>query len=230
MPPLTIQEMMLRILAAFVTGLALGWERESHGRPAGLRTTTLACVASALAMILSEVLFAQGAATSATGSWRPDPTRLGAGVLTGIGFLGAGTIVRHENAILGITTAATLWFVTVLGLAFGSGQFALGAMGVALALLVLFLLPLLEKHIGSDWYATLTVTGHLEMFTEEEVKKRIESFGPTIKTIKLSYQIEKKQKTIACELKTTKAEANALSNKVVSEIARWPGVVEVAWG
>src|SRR5437762_240743 len=122
MGTLTLWEMFLRLLMAFAAGFVVGWERESHGRPAGLRTNILACVAAALAMVVSEVLFAQGAAITATGAWRPDPARLGAGILTGIGFLGAGTILRHANMIRGVTTAATLWFVTVLGLAFGSGE------------------------------------------------------------------------------------------------------------
>src|SRR5438874_967575 len=121
--------MALRLSLAFAAGFIVGWERESHGRPAGLRTNILACVAAAVAMVLSEVLFIQSAA-AATGSWRPDPARLGAGILTGIGFLGAGTILRHANVIRGVTTAASLWFVTVLGLAFGSGQIALGLIGL----------------------------------------------------------------------------------------------------
>src|SRR5438552_15628913 len=149
MPSLSLWQMFLRLLLAFIAGFIVGWERESHGRPAGLRTNILACVASALAMVVSEVLFAQSAAATATGSWRPDPARLGAGILTGIGFLGAGTILRHANVIRGVTTAASLWFVTVLGLAFGSGQFALGFIGTGVALVTLFVLPPFEKHIPS---------------------------------------------------------------------------------
>src|SRR5258706_10958488 len=113
MSPLSIYDILLRILVASTAGLVIGWERESHGRPAGLRTTILTCIAAALAMIVSETLFTESAVTTATSSWRPDPARLGAGILTGIGFLGAGTILRHENMIRGVTTAATLWFVTV---------------------------------------------------------------------------------------------------------------------
>src|SRR5947208_7485676 len=152
MASLSYADMFLRLLMAFLAGLAIGWERESHGRPAGLRTTILACVASAVAMMVSEILFAQSAATNPSASWRPGPARLGAGILTGIGFLGAGTILRHENVIRGVTTAATLWFVTVLGLAFGSGEFSLGFIGFGIALVTLFVLPRFEKHIRSDWY------------------------------------------------------------------------------
>src|SRR6267142_7136509 len=134
MTSLSISEIFLRLLMAFLAGFVVGWERESHGRPAGLRTNILACVAAALAMVVSELLFAQSAVSTATGSWRPDPARLGAGILTGIGFLGAGTILRHADSIRGVTTAATLWFVTVLGLAFGSGAFGVGFIGTGLAL------------------------------------------------------------------------------------------------
>src|SRR5437016_451093 len=157
MSPLSSAEMFLRVLMALRAGFIVGWERESHGRPAGLRTTILTCVASAVAMIISEVLFVESAAATATGNWRPDPGRLGAGILTGIGFLGAGTILRHANFIRGVTTAASLWFVTVLGLAFGSGQFALGFLGTGMALVTLFILPRFERHIPTDWYSTVTV-------------------------------------------------------------------------
>src|SRR5438105_14316331 len=105
MSSLTYQQILLRLLAAFAAGVIFGWERSSRGRPAGLRTTILACVAAAAAMILSEKLFVESGSAVAAGNWRPDPARLGAGILTGIGFLGAGPIVRHENIIRGVTTA-----------------------------------------------------------------------------------------------------------------------------
>src|SRR5205085_11950248 len=141
MSPLTLSDISLRILAAFITGLIIGWERESHGRPAGLRTIILTTVTAALAMVISELLFTQIAGATSSGSWRPGPGRLAAGVLTGIGFLGAGTILRHENMISGVTTAATLWFVTVLGLAFGSGQFMVGFIGLGIAMVTLLIMP-----------------------------------------------------------------------------------------
>src|SRR5262244_3997735 len=145
MSRVSFSQMLLRIGLAFVAGLIVGWERTSHGRAAGLRTTILACVASAMAMVISEALFAESAAATAGGSWRPDPARLGAGILTGIGFLGAGTIMRHENIVRGVTTAASLWFVTVLGLAFGSGEFRLGFAGLIIGFATLFWLPIFER-------------------------------------------------------------------------------------
>src|SRR5215468_2818217 len=173
---LTLRDMLLRVAMAFIAGFLVGWERESHGRPAGLRTTILTCVAAAVAMILSEVLFIQSAAAGSS-NWRPDPARLGAGILTGIGFLGAGTILRHANAIRGVTTAASLWFVTVLGLAFGSGEFALGFTGTGVALLTLLVLARFEKHMLIHVYSTLTVVADFSFMSEGDFRRHIEALG-----------------------------------------------------
>jgi putative Mg2+ transporter-C (MgtC) family protein len=229
METLSLSQMFLRLLMAFMAGFVVGWERESHGRPAGLRTNILACVAAALAMVVSEVLFAQATATTTTGSWRPDPARLGAGILTGIGFLGAGTILRHANVIRGVTTAASLWFVTVLGLTFGSGEYALGFIGVGLALLTLYLLPGFEKYIQSDWYATLAITAGLESLSETELREQVEALGPKVKAMRLSYDLDKKQKTFICELKLKRREAFDLSSKIVAELTKFPGLLHIRW-
>src|SRR5436305_12795187 len=103
-----LSEMGLRVGLAFAAGFLIGLERESHGRPAGLRTNILVCVGAAVSMIIAENLMAQSAA-SYSNAVRADPARLGAGILAGIGFLGGGTILRHDNFIRGVTTAATLW-------------------------------------------------------------------------------------------------------------------------
>jgi putative Mg2+ transporter-C (MgtC) family protein len=229
MSTVSFPQMLLRIGMAFIAGLIVGWERTSHGRPAGLRTTILTCVASAIAMVISEALFAESAAATAGGNWRPDPARLGAGILTGIGFLGAGTIIRHANAVRGVTTAATLWFVTILGLAFGSGQFALGIIGTGVALAALFVLPLLEQWIESDWYATLTVTGTLEALSETSLRTQIEKLGLSIKTMRYSSDLEKKQKTVAYDLKLKRPVVFDVSSKLVNQLGALPGVLQVRW-
>ena len=218
MPPLSLSQMVLRLLVAFLAGCIVGWERESRGRAAGLRTNLLACVAAALAMVISEVLFAQSATATGGASWRPDPARLG-----------AGTILRHSNAILGVTTAASLWFVTVLGLAFGSGQFALGFIGVGIALLALYVLPRFEKHIQSDWFATLSVSATLEALDEEQLRNRVSALGPVLQSMRLSCDLEKKQRTFICELKLKRREAFDLSRRVVADLTGVPGVLRVKW-
>jgi putative Mg2+ transporter-C (MgtC) family protein len=229
MSTVSFPQMLLRIGLAFIAGLIIGWERTSHGRAAGLRTTILACVAAAIAMVISEALFAESGAATAGGNWRPDPARLGAGILTGIGFLGAGTIIRQADAIRGVTTAATLWFVTVLGLAFGSGQFPVGFMGMAVAMTALFVLPSVEQVIQCDWYATLTVTGTLEALSEPSLKTQIETSGLEIKAMKFSSDLEKKQKTLVYELKLKKSAVLQASSKLVNQLVALPGVLQVKW-
>jgi len=226
---LSYGEMVLRLVLAFFAGMAVGWERESHGRPAGLRTNILACVASAVAMIVSEMLFAKSAAATAGGNWRPDPARLGAGILTGIGFLGAGTIIRHGNFVRGVTTAASLWFVTVLGLTFGSGQLVLGLMGTGLALGTLHILPRFEKHIRTDWYATITLVLGLDAASESELRQKIEAAGVAVKSVRFNHDLEKQQRTIIYEVKLSKRDVFDKANRAVTEISKVPGVLQVRW-
>jgi putative Mg2+ transporter-C (MgtC) family protein len=227
--PPGLQDFILRIAAATVAGTLVGLERETHGRAAGLRTTILACIASAIAMITSEYLFVASAGGSAAGTWRPDPARLGAGILTGIGFLGAGTIIRHENMIRGVTTAASLWFVTVLGLAFGSGLFVLGSIGTAFALLTLVVLPLLEKHLPSDWYSKFTVVTTLDGLTETELATRLKALGLQVQRMELAYDLANRRKTIACDLKLRRSSALEISGKAIAEFRNCAGVLEVKW-
>ena len=109
-------EMIARLfLAAILSGL-VGYEREIHGRLAGFRTHILVCVGSTLIMLTSMYIFEiyRGLAT-------PDPARIAAQVVSGIGFLGAGTIIRFKASVRGLTTAASLWTIAGIGLAVGSG-------------------------------------------------------------------------------------------------------------
>lgn len=130
-------QMLVRLSVALLVGALIGLEREHHGRPAGLRTHILVSMASALFAMISIIAAGKG----------NDPGRIAAQVVTGIGFLGAGTIMRHGSTIRGLTTAASLWMSAALGLAAGFGWYlGAAATGVA-ALLVLSLIRLLEDHI-----------------------------------------------------------------------------------
>jgi putative Mg2+ transporter-C (MgtC) family protein len=222
---LPLSELLLRLFLALLAGAVVGWERESHGRPAGLRTTILASVAAALAMIISEIVFAQ-AAGMITG---PDPARLASGVLTGIGFLGGGTILRHGDFVRGVTTAASLWFVTVIGLAFGCGQFVIGLIGTGIALLTLIALPAAEKFIHSDWYSNLSVTVTLDGLDERSLRQKLESLGLGVKEMKLSFDFAEKHKTFGCQLRMRQQHAFDLSSKTVAAVAACPGVIKVSW-
>lgn len=228
MSPISVPEMLLRLGLAFLAGGLVGWERESRGRAAGLRTTILTCVASAMGMLVSETMFGTAVARSVEGL-RADPARLAAGFLAGMGFLGAGTIIRHENAIRGVTTAATLWFVTILGFAFGSGAFTLGAFGLGISLLTLLVLEKWEKKISADWYATLMVKAQLRALSEEELLKRIEGLGVKVLHFSLDYNIAQQHKTMRFELKLNRPERFDLPGKVVADLEQIDGVEQVMW-
>lgn len=130
-------EMLARLVLACVLGGAIGYEREHTNRPAGFRTHILVCVGAALVMVTSEFVFRQY-----FGKINIDPTRMGAQVISGIGFLGAGTIIREGFNVKGLTTAASLWAVSCVGIAAGGG-FYLGA--VAATVLIYITLIVLKK-------------------------------------------------------------------------------------
>lgn len=137
--PLTIEplEMLLRLALAVVLGGAIGLERELTDKPVGFRSNTLICLGAALFTMFSLGLSAD----------RGDPARVAAQVVTGIGFLGAGSILRRGERLQGITTAATIWLVAALGMGAGAGFYVVAVAGAAVALLVLGGFRWLERSI-----------------------------------------------------------------------------------
>ena len=121
-------EIVLRLLLAVTLGAIIGLERELSGKPAGFRTHLLVCAGSAIFTLVSIYGFGEGS----------DPSRVAAGVVAGIGFLGAGTILRtREGLLVGLTTAASIWAVSAIGLAAGAGMYILSAAAALIILIVL---------------------------------------------------------------------------------------------
>jgi putative Mg2+ transporter-C (MgtC) family protein len=130
----TTLEIALRLLLAVFLGGVIGFQREMSGKEAGLRTNMLICLGSALLTVLSIYAF--------PGS---DPSRLAAGIATGIGFIGAGVILhRSGGAVIGLTTAATIWLVAAIGIAAGAGMYLISVAATILAMVIL-LLPHFHK-------------------------------------------------------------------------------------
>jgi len=225
---LPINEVLLRIGLALVAGLTLGFEREQRGRAAGLRTTMLTCMASCLAMLLSHY-FAVEYASPQDGPWRPDPGRLAAGILTGIGFLGAGTIVRQNGQVRGLTTAAVLWYATMLGLIFGSGYHALGLLGLLFALFALFLLPHLEEHIASTQYAVVSITMGFGGEVETSMRRHIEEQGVHIEKTFIDIDMTLQQQTVHYSLRFVKHDDSEVPLHVAQAISQAEGVLRVRW-
>ena len=136
MTPLSDTEFAIRLLTAAVLGGILGLERELRQKSAGLRTNMLIAIGSAVFTLMSLDL-AQGPGA--------DPSRIAAQIVTGIGFLGAGAIMRHGGSVQGLTTAATVWVNAAVGVAAGGGEYHLAVIATAVTLLVLLVLEPLER-------------------------------------------------------------------------------------
>jgi putative Mg2+ transporter-C (MgtC) family protein len=147
---LDIYEMALRLLAALAAGSAIGYERSYHGRPAGFRTHALVCMASSLLMLVT-VYEAHWVRVSVE-TLQIDPTRMAQGIMTGIGFLGAGVIIKEGLSVRGLTTAASIWITSAIGILAGVGFYFPLVLSVALTLGVLSLFRWIEARMPSQAY------------------------------------------------------------------------------
>jgi putative Mg2+ transporter-C (MgtC) family protein len=161
----------IKLILAALAGGAVGLEREKHGRPAGLRTHLLVALGACLMMIISEAFHLKYAGFDTQSSLRIDPGRTAAQIITGIGFLGAGVIIKEGITVRGLTTAASLWLVAGLGMAFGMGLFLPGAMATGLALLSLVFLKKLEPVINKDRYLDIAVTASRRSGLQDELEQ-----------------------------------------------------------
>lgn len=137
-------DLAIRLLVAAVLGAAIGLEREIHEHPAGMRTHLLVSVGAAVFTVVS--IFGFGPSDTARGGF--DPSRVAAQVVSGIGFLGAGAILKYGTSIRGLTTAASLWVTAAVGLAVGAGAWAVGLAGTAIVLVSLWPLRVIVGRLG----------------------------------------------------------------------------------
>lgn len=160
-------EIIVRLLIAAAMGALIGFQRERHGQSAGLRTHMILVVGATLAMTLSINLAPLYHTTG-------DPARLAAQVISGIGFLGAGAILRYGASIRGLTTATSLWTLAIVGLAIGAGQYLAGIATTTILLIVLSVLDLVEKYlIHANMQIPLTVTGEEGLLNIDELRSML---------------------------------------------------------
>jgi putative Mg2+ transporter-C (MgtC) family protein len=150
-------DILVRLLVASALGALVGLERDLHGRAAGLRTHLLVSLGAAVFMILSEHV-----AQLSTGRFS-DPGRIAAQIVTGIGFLGAGAIIKEGLTVRGLTTAACLWTVAAIGMASGFGAYVLAGTTTGIAMISLVFLKKLERLYAKDSYRFLAVTTPLSV-------------------------------------------------------------------
>ena len=163
-------EAILRLLLAAALGSLIGAEREHRGRSAGFRTQLLVALGAALAMLVS-LHFGDvyGQADGAT--IRVDPARVAYGVMAGVGFLGAGAILRYGAGVRGLTTAASLWCTAAVGLACGFGMYIIAVLAAVIIVFALLVMAKLDRLIPSVWYKSVRVSapdggaGQLAQFT-----------------------------------------------------------------
>ncbi len=208
----------VKILLAAVAGAIIGLEREVHGRPAGLRTHLLVAAGSCLMMIVSEAFFLKYGDLPGTGVVRIDPSRVAAQIVTGIGFLGAGVIIKEGLIVRGLTTAASLWMVAGIGMAYGMGMLAVGSIGTAASLFSLLFLKKLEPRIKKDRYLHLTVTARAVPDVYPQLEQVFSENNLRMTDIEADLDIEKNQIVYRLVLTQHKVRIGREMCKIISGI------------
>jgi putative Mg2+ transporter-C (MgtC) family protein len=182
-------QILQRLFLALLFGGAIGLERSYHGRPAGFRTHALVCLSTALLMLVSVyegVWFGPNTQARVT----LDPTRVAQGIMTGIGFLGAGAIIKDGVMVRGLTTAASIWITAAIGILIGVGFYFPALLAVALTLGTLSVFRWIESNIPVQFYAHFSVRfAPQRVLPESEMRNMIAQHGFSIAN--LSYQLDK---------------------------------------
>ncbi len=223
---LTWSDLAIRLLCTLIAGAAIGYNRGESGKAAGLRTTILVCVAAAVAMLQMNYLLTLTGRSSDSFVMN-DLMRLPLGILTGVGFIGGGAILRRGNLVIGVTTAATLWYVTVVGLCFGGGQVLLGWAATALGLFVLWGLKWLEDFMPVQEQALLTVSVDETGPSESEIRRRLAGGAMEVRDAGLTTDGHVRIYTLNVR-EPRRSRDNSIS-PVIEELSRHPGVASLKW-
>ena len=224
-PTLSWAEEILRLTVAAVLGGAVGLERELREREAGLRTHLVVCVGAALFTMVSAYGFHAFQVQAGTGVLRADPTRIAAQIVSGIGFLGAGAIIRQGLSIRGLTTAATLWLVAAIGMAAGIGYYDAAVIATLGALLTLGPLRIVAYKIVTR------IRPQLDRLLVElpaggspaPLIEAIETGGGRVVSLEVTQEGERRSVAVDVELHESDMP------KVVAGVANIDGVLEVRW-
>jgi len=178
---------VIHLLGALIAGGVIGLERSFHGRPAGFRTHTLVCLASSLLMLVTLYQW-QWLPGVPMDTIRTDPTRMAQGIMTGIGFLGAGVIFKEGLSVRGLTTAASIWITAAIGILFGVGFYFPAIVATMLTVGILSVFRLIETKLPSHFYAHHSIRfDRSHTMPEEDVRALLQKHGFTIAN--LSYRV-----------------------------------------
>jgi len=225
---LTWHDIALRLALTVVAGGWMGLDRGEHGRPAGLRTTLLVCLAASVAMIQANLLLnTTGKAGDSFISL--DLMRLPLGILTGMGFIGGGAILRRDGFVLGVTTAALLWFVTVVGLCFGGGQIALGIAAFALGMLVLEGLRWFDSRMKQEQHGTLFLTTDRDEPKQEAIRAIVQKAGYKTSVSSVAYLNQTQQRELELKLQWRGVPQNLDAPPFLRDLISDPRIVSAQW-
>ena len=225
---LTYSDVGLRILLTALAGVAIGFDRSVDGHPAGMKTTMLVALTACLAMLEANwLLDTVGKAPNSFVTL--DLMRLPLGILTGVGFIGGGAILKRDGDVLGLTTASTLWFVTVIGLCFGAGLYALGLAGAAVGLAVLRGLLPIEQRLRERRMAELSIKWRSPTFDPGVYLTTIASAGlaPSRITMK-SASVEGVQE-LQCAVRRLSLPGEHEPPVEIAALAQHPDILEWSW-
>ncbi|MBA4375728.1 MAG: hypothetical protein C0401_06095 [Anaerolinea sp.] len=196
---ITDYEIVLRLGLAALLGMIVGYERERQNQPAGLRTHTILAIGSCLAMTISINIAMQFQPMVPNG----DPGRLAAQVISGIGFLGAGAILRYGTSVKGLTTATSLWTIAIVGLAVGAGHYFAGMATTGMLLIILVLLNVLEKKLIRAYETiTVTVTARSNPNLVEDLLAMYKGLKKKVLSVSVESDIPQDALTVAMVVKT----------------------------
>jgi len=228
--PATIHwpEIALRLVLTILAGGLLGIDRSRNGHPAGLRTTLLVTLAASVSMIQMNLLIpTNGKPPNSFGVM--DLMRLPLGILTGVGFIGAGAIVRRGDIVVGITTAATLWFGTVVGLCLGGGQIILGSTAAVIGYLVLTVLRWLERHLELFQPATLVLVTTQHALSADTLRGWLEAARFRIRSVSVDHELAEDRQQIRCEVRWPSVRGAAEVPPLLAQLEDTPGLIRLSW-
>lgn len=173
-------EQLFRLIVAAVAGGLVGLEREVRGRQAGFRTNMLVCVGCALVMIVSISFAGRSWPHEPHVNMNIDPARIAYGIMTGIGFLGAGTIIKHDASVRGLTTAAAMWCVAAIGMAAGFGMYSMTVVATILVLLALWFLDYVSNFLPKTHHRVIVVRRRWRAGIVAETIERAKQAGMSV--------------------------------------------------
>ncbi|MBM3253302.1 MAG: MgtC/SapB family protein [Candidatus Omnitrophica bacterium] len=215
-------QLIIRLLLAVILSGIIGFERELHGRIAGLRTHILVGIGSCLIMLTSIEIY-----NAYRLSGNVDPSRIAAQVVSGIGFLGAGTILRFRASVRGLTTAASLWTVAGIGLAVGCGFYKGALITTILAFSSLFFLTRIERaYLRKDWYRTLDIVGTGNADELRQVRNILDIYKAEIRDIELRKKESSSDIITVMNLKLLTDEED---DDIINDILRIKNIKSARW-